>query len=96
MLSLEKITGSRGKPDRYFVVEVGRERELIAAVDGLERAGCLLRFLKGSRLEPREYQIAVETMRKIDEKRGGGSDDGAEERVSGEDHNGVSDGNTSD
>lgn len=67
MLSIEKLSpGAHGGKTRYRVVDIGRDRTTIAVVEGLERAGCLLRFLKGSLLHPTEYDLAVDTMRSVD------------------------------
>lgn len=67
MLSIEKLAaGAHGEKARYRVVDIGRDRATVAVVDGLERAGCLLRFLKGSMLRPSEYGLAVDTMKAID------------------------------
>lgn len=67
MLSIEKLpTGAHGEKTRYRIVDIGRDRATIAVVEGLERSGCLLRFLKGSRLDPSEYALAVDTMQAID------------------------------
>ena len=83
MLSIEKIAaGAHGKKTRYRVVDIGRDRATVAIVDGLERAGCLVRFLKGSMLRPSEYDLAVDTMQAIDAEdasriaEGGGVSDG--------------------
>ena len=67
MLSIERIAaGAHGEKTRYRVVDIGRDRATIAIVEGFERAGCLLRFLKGSMLRPSEYGLAVDTMKTID------------------------------
>lgn len=84
MLSIERITGNgQGEKPRYRLIDIGKSRATIAVVDGLERAGCLLRFLKGSLLKPEEYALAVEAMREIDRANAtekGGGDDGEEEQ----------------
>ena len=67
MLSIEKLTvGVHGEKTRYRVIDIGRDCATIVGVEGLERAGCLLRFLKGSLLHPSEYDLAVDTMKAID------------------------------
>lgn len=98
MLSLEKISaGAYGRKTRYQIVDIGRGRVTIATVDGLEKAGCLLRFLKGALLQPQEYKLAVETMRQVDAENGTeAGKDGKEETVSGKADNGISDGSQSD
>ena len=64
MLSIRKTR--EGGPG-YEVIEIGdRNREMIAVVDGLKPAACVLRFLKGAHLQPQEYQLAVNTMAEID------------------------------
>ena len=67
MLSIEKVvTGVEiGKP-MYRIIEIGRERSTVAVVDGLLKAGVLLRFLKGSRLDKTEYDLAIRTMEGVD------------------------------
>ena len=67
MLSIEKLSpGAHGEKTRYRVVDISRDRTTIAVVEGFERAGCLLRFLKGSLLHSSEYDLAVNTMRLVD------------------------------
>lgn len=67
MLSIEKIAvGAHERKTRYCIVDIGRDRTTIAVIEGFERAGCLLRFLKGSTLHPSEYDLAVDAMRAID------------------------------
>ena len=72
MLSIKK------RPDaRYEVIDIGgHSHSMIAVIDGLKPAACVLRFLKGSHLQPEEYQLAVNTMEEIDDMEGGGNDAG--------------------
>ena len=61
MLSIRRIR------EEYEVMEIGdRDRTMIAVIDGLKAAACVLRFLKGSHLQPSEYQLAINVMAEID------------------------------
>ena len=67
MLSIEKVvTGVHSGNSKYRIIEIGRERSTVAVVDGLLKAGVLLRFLKGSRLDKTEYDLAIRTMEGVD------------------------------
>ena len=75
MLSIEKINvGAYGKRTKYQVVDISHEKTIIATLDSLEKAGCLLRFLKGSMLHPEEYKLAVKVMQEIDAEKEGDQD----------------------
>ena len=67
MLSIERLNpGEKKRYGRYRVINADRDSTTVAVVDGLEKAACLLRFLKGSLLQPEEYRLALETMKEID------------------------------
>lgn len=66
MLSIK----NEGK-SRYKLIEIGdHDHVSIAVIDGLKPAACVLRFLKGSLLQPLEYQLAIKTMEEIDKTEG--------------------------
>ena len=68
MLSIERLhPGDLGKLAKYRIISIGdRDHGVIAVVDGLKPAACVLRFLKGAHLQPQEYQLAMQTMAEID------------------------------
>ena len=68
MLGIERVR-KHGKT-KYLVIDIGSERRVIAEMDGLKEAGCMLRFLKGAHLQPPEYQLVIATMTQIDAKEG--------------------------
>ncbi len=69
MLSIRRIKEGDHK---YEVMEIGdRGHTMIAVIDGLKAAACVLRFLKGSHLQPKEYQLAIDVMAEIDAREGG-------------------------
>lgn len=94
MIQIEKISvGAHGKKTKYRVVTTTKNgQSIIATLDSLEKAGCVLRFIHGANIKGDEYTLAVQTLREIDET--GGSDE--ETGISGETDIGVSDGNPSD
>lgn len=71
MLSIERVPSKNiVQISKFRIVEVDeRDNRAIATVEGLTPAACLLRFLKGSHLAPREYQLAVNTMAEIDTRK---------------------------
>lgn len=72
MLSMECIPSKKMKKPRYRIYDsVDRGSSTLAIVEGLLPAACVLRFLKGSRLEIPEYRIALDTMAEIDARGGG-------------------------
>ena len=91
MIQIERVDVGK-----YEIVSIGKEKHTIAAVDTLEKATCVLRFMSGASIKGLEYQLAIDTIREIDaeEQRTEGSD--GTERVSREINNGVSDGSPSD
>lgn len=69
MLSIRRVKEGDHK---YEVMEIGdRNHTMIAVIDGLKAAACVLRFLKGSHLQPKEYQLAIDVMAEIDAREGG-------------------------
>lgn len=67
MLSIERLkAGDNRRYGRYRVINADRDCTTVAVVDGLEKAACLLRFLRGAHLQPAEYEYAITTMREID------------------------------
>lgn len=110
MIQIERITvGAHGKRSKYQIVSVGKDRNIIATIDSLEKAACVLRFIHGANIKGAEYILAVETMREIDREeterltaKNGvitgteGTNEETDENVSGEANNGVFDGNTTD
>ena len=66
MLSIKKASGGK-----YQLIEIGdHDHVMIAVIEGLKPAACVLRFLKGSLLQPLEYQLAIKTMEEIDKAEG--------------------------
>lgn len=66
MLSIRRLKEGDHK---YEVMEIGdRGHTMIAVIDGLKAAACVLRFLKGSHLQPKEYQLAIDVMAEFDDK----------------------------
>lgn len=110
MIQIERIrAGAHGKKSKYQIVSVGKDRNIIATIDSLEKAACVLRFIHGSNIKGAEYILAVETMREIDRdeadhlaaKYGAitgteGTNERTDEIVSGKANNGIFDGNTTD
>ena len=77
MLSMEYIPSRNIKKPRYRIYDsIDHGSSTIAIVDGLLPAACVLRFLKGSRLEIQEYKIALATMAEIDARGGGENNEG--------------------
>lgn len=69
MLSIKRV--KEGDPN-FEVMETGdRNHTKIAVIYGLKAAACVLRFLKGSHLQPNEYQLAIDVMAEIDAREGG-------------------------
>ena len=69
MLSIRRI---RKGESRYEVIDIRDSNHTkIAIIDGLKAAACVLRFLKGSHLQPNEYQLAIDVMAEIDAREGG-------------------------
>lgn len=67
MLSIEKAAcGVQSEKPMYRIIEIGQDRSTVAVVDGMLKAGVLLRFLKGSQLSRPEYDLAINTMKGID------------------------------
>lgn len=68
MLSIERISpGDIGRKSKYRIISVGdRDHAIIAVIEGLKPAACVLRFLKGSHLQPQEYTLALSVMSEID------------------------------
>lgn len=65
MLQIERIETKNGS--KYFISGINRkEKNTLATVNSLEKAGCLLRFLSGASIKGQEYTLAVETMQEID------------------------------
>lgn len=95
MVEIEKVSaGAHGNKAKYRIVTATKSgKSVVATLDSLEKAGCVLRFIHGANIKGDEYMLAVQTMREIDAA--GGLDDETE-RVSGETDIGVSDGNPSD
>ena len=69
MLSIERLhPGDIGRRAKYTIVSTGeRDHAVVAIIDGLRPTACVLRFLKGSHLQPLDYQLAIKTMAEIDE-----------------------------
>lgn len=66
MLSIRRI---RKGDSRYEVIDIRDSNHTkIAVIDGLKAAACVLRFLKGSHLQPMEYQLAINVMEEIDSR----------------------------
>lgn len=62
-MQIERI--STGK---YRIANNGKEKNIIATVDSLEKASCVLRFVHGANIRGEEYDLAVRTIREIDAK----------------------------
>lgn len=74
MLTFRKMR--EGGP-RYEVIDFGeRDQAMIAVIEGLRPAACVLRFLRGSHLQPADYALAVNTMAEIDAREGDRSNAG--------------------
>ena len=72
MLSMECLPSKNMEKPRYKIYDsVNRGSSTIAIIEGLLPAACVLRFLKGSRMEIPEYKIALDTMAEIDAREGG-------------------------
>ena len=64
-MQIERIQKAESK-NRYRIIGSGRNAGVVAEVDTIEKAGCLMRFLHGSNLRMDEYDLAVKTLREID------------------------------
>ena len=100
MIQIEKImTGAYGKKTKYEIVtQTDTGSNIVATLDTIEKAACVLRFINGANIKDEEYELAVKTLREIDAKEKGteASDEGTDEGLSGKADKRVSDGNTTD
>ncbi len=99
MIQIERISaGAHGKKSKYQIVaRTDAGRSIVATLDTIEKAACVLRFIHGANVKGEEYELAVRTLREIDAKENGteGSDEETE-GLSGEADNRVSDGSQGD
>ena len=94
MIQIERV-----RAGKYKIIGLGKdskERNILAEVDSLEKASCVLRFVNGSSIKGDQYTLAVNAIREIDanEMMTEGSD-GKAERLSGKADNSVFDGGSS-
>ena len=95
MLQIERAK-STGRKREYEIVTLGsgKKRDVIATVNSLEKAACVLRFIHGSTIKGEEYRLAVDTLREIDEEND--AEGVFDEMLSGEIDLRISDGSPSD
>lgn len=90
MMTVERIYKGK-KTLGYQITEFfNKEPNVVATVDTLEKAGCILRFLKGANVQMKEYALAVKTLREIDKENKTEEADDEAEGISGETDIGVS------
>lgn len=68
MLQIERISaGANGKNTKYQIAaQTHTGRNVVATLDTIEKAACVLRFICGARLKDEEYDLAVRTLRELE------------------------------